>query len=417
MLPLNFSLELAPLFTFTPVYDWADGIFSPLQRACLQAWADSPKTQDSEPVTLTFFYAPHATDNRPDSDNIRNNNNNTVNEAILNEEKMRQEIYAYLNYIYASMVEDFGFAKLKSQENFVAEEKFIVCFEKRSTNKNDDNKKPIRAANYFKNFAHNLENDIENFLFLQANAFADKQTDKQFFHPSVEARTYTPQEPHCQNVTNKNIWIHREAKVARNCEFDTSGGSIVIDKGACVSAFSLLRGPLYIGKHAVVDKALLSNARIGNFCRVGGEISDTLMAAFSNKHHEGFVGHSLIGSWVNLGALTTTSDLKNNYGTIHLQYREWVLSSSEIKFGSIIGDFVKTAIGTMFNSGTIIDTGALLFNGFPQQKYYPPFFWGGEQVTRYQWQRFLQDTQKIMQRRKQSLSEYQKEKLSQLYSQ
>lgn len=212
-----------------------------------------------------------------------------------------------------------------------------------------------------------------------------------------------------------DLWLSPEAKVSAMASIDLTEGPVVIEKGASIGPFCLLKGPLYIGPGCQIDNAHISNSRIGQACRVGGEVSDSLMNDFSNKHHEGFLGHSLVGSWVNLGALTTTSDLKNNYGTIQLQYKQESYSTGVIKFGSIVGDFVKTGIGSMLNTGTIIDAGANLFEGRPFQKYYPPFFWGGASISHYEQERFFKDTTIIMKRRNQAPDELLSELIEKLH--
>jgi len=198
-----------------------------------------------------------------------------------------------------------------------------------------------------------------------------------------------------------DAWIHKDAVCSAQCCLDTTNGPVIIDEGCQVSAFSLIKGPAYIGKFSILDKVQLDTVTTGVHNRLGGEISNSYIGDYSNKHHEGFLGHSIVGDWVNLGALTTTSDLKNNYGVIKLTFEDQKYDTGEIKFGSIIGDFVKTAIGTMLNTGTIIDVATLLFQGHPQLKYYPPFFWGGANPTKYKLNRFITDLKLIMKRRAQ----------------
>ncbi|MGO1117091.1 hypothetical protein ACTL6U_00170 [Rhodovibrionaceae bacterium A322] len=194
--------------------------------------------------------------------------------------------------------------------------------------------------------------------------------------------------------------------------FDTTAGPILIDANASVGQFSYLQGPLYLGEDSKIDNArLLGGMVVGQNCRLGGELEASLINDFSNKHHEGFVGHSLVGRWVNLGALTTTSDLKNNYGQVRLlapasfhpatadSVDLKIHDSGEIKLGSLIGDCVKTAIGTLLNTGTVLDSGSCIFGGNPP-KYLPPFTWGLK-GARYQPERFAADCQTIFARREQ----------------
>lgn len=215
--------------------------------------------------------------------------------------------------------------------------------------------------------------------------------------------------------SGKEIFVHRTAQIHPYVHMDATEGPVVIDAHCKISAFCLLRGPLYVAEGAILDRVSLSHSRIGKACRLGGEISHSFFGDFSNKHHEGFVGHSLVGDWVNLGALTTTSDLKNNYGEVRLSFRNIRESTGTIKFGSIIGDFTKTAIGTMLTTGTVIDFGCLLYEGRPLLKYYPPFFWGGAEATVYQIDRFISDAKKIMARRQKSLSPWQEQAIRDLY--
>ena len=207
------------------------------------------------------------------------------------------------------------------------------------------------------------------------------------------------------------FFLHKEALILGASIFDTRSGPIVIDKGAQVSPFSYLCGPLYVAPEARLDNVHIRGGSIlGKGARLGGEIENSILGDFTNKHHEGFVGHSLIGNWVNLGALSTTSDLKNNYGEIRLtipekrnpQSKRITIPTGRIKFGSIIGDHVKTAIGTMLNCGTVLDSASNIF-GEAVQGYVPPFRWGaGEgKAEGYELEAFLKNTEKIAARRSQ----------------
>ena len=223
------------------------------------------------------------------------------------------------------------------------------------------------------------------------------------------------------------LFLHRDASILPGVVFDTRSGPIIIDKGAQVSAFSCLCGPLYVGPYAQLDNVHIRGSILGESVRAGGEIENSILGNFTNKHHEGFVGHSIIGNWVNLGALSTTSDLKNNYGEIRIRVpknrnplsEKISISTGRIKFGALIGDHVKTAIGTMINSGTVLDAASNIFGG-AVRGYKLPFLWGvgGEMEERraaeagtekniepyYRLEAFLKDTEKIAARRSQKLS-------------
>lgn len=199
-----------------------------------------------------------------------------------------------------------------------------------------------------------------------------------------------------------SLAVHRDATVSPFAVIDTTAGPVAIDAGARVGSLCLVKGPAYIGERTHLDACNFSNAIAGNDCRLGGEIADSIIGNFTNKHHEGFVGHSLVGDWVNLGALTTTSDLKNNYGEVRLCFGFLKYSAESIKFGSIIGDYAKTAIGTMLGTGSIVDLGANLFNASHRSGYFRPFLWGETKI--YDRTKFLEDASRMMQRRNQKIS-------------
>lgn len=203
----------------------------------------------------------------------------------------------------------------------------------------------------------------------------------------------------------ENFWIHPGATLLPGSIMDLSEGPIVIDDGARITPFTYIEGPAYIGKGARVDNARITGGCvIGHQVRVGGEIENSILNDFTNKHHEGFLGHSVTGSWVNLGALSTTSDLKNNYGMIRLDLPAQFIPDGEmsafetgtIKFGSVLGDCVKIAIGTMLNTGSVVDAGSNLFGGCPR-KYTPPLSWGVK--DRYDIDKFISDQNRIFRRR------------------
>lgn len=211
----------------------------------------------------------------------------------------------------------------------------------------------------------------------------------------------------------ENVKVHRSVKILPGSVINAENGPVIIDEGTVISPFSYLEGPLYIGPDCRIDDARIGGGSIiGRAVRAGGEIENSIFGDFTNKHHEGFTGHSILGDWVNLGALTTTSDLKNNYGKIRIQVKDIEIQTNRIKLGSLIGDCVKTAIGTMINTGTVIDAGSNIF-GPITAKYLPPFSWGTN-GQKYNLSRFLSDTEKIFARRNQSLQNPVKELIEQL---
>lgn len=214
---------------------------------------------------------------------------------------------------------------------------------------------------------------------------------------------------------DKYLFIHPDAKIYPGVVFDTTPGPIVIDKNVKITPFSFLEGPLYIGADSQIDNAKIGGGSIiGRNCRIGGEVENTIIQDFSNKHHEGFLGHSFLGSWVNMGALSTTSDLKNNYGMIEITSESGKIPTGTIKFGSLIGDFSKIGIGVMLNTGTVVDAGCNLVSN-RITGYKKSFTWI-EDEQNYRLDRFLQDTKKIMARRSIDLSMEEEALITSIYN-
>ncbi len=212
----------------------------------------------------------------------------------------------------------------------------------------------------------------------------------------------------------KHLYIHPTANVYPNVVFDLTSGPVIIDKGVTITSFSFLEGPIYVSPNAQIDGARITGgAIIGNTCKIGGEVENSIFGNFSNKHHEGFVGHSYVSNWVNLGALSTTSDLKNNYGAVKIPSGSDKINTGTIKFGSIIGDFSKIAIGVMLNTGSVIDMGCNVTT--PRvEGYTRAFSWAGGS-EKYRLDYFLNDTKKIMARRDRTLSEEEESLIRNLY--
>jgi glucose-1-phosphate thymidylyltransferase len=148
-----------------------------------------------------------------------------------------------------------------------------------------------------------------------------------------------------------------------SCACDGSAGPIVLDRGAGVGAFCLLEGPLYAGPSARVNAhALLrQGVAIGHTTKVGGEVQASIVEAFSNKQHHGYLGHAYLGSWVNLGAGTSNSDLKNTYGTIRVDCGDQRLDTRMQFLGCVVGDHTKTAINTTIFTGKLIGACSMIY--------------------------------------------------------
>jgi UDP-N-acetylglucosamine diphosphorylase/glucosamine-1-phosphate N-acetyltransferase len=139
-------------------------------------------------------------------------------------------------------------------------------------------------------------------------------------------------------------------------------------------------------------------------CKIGGEVEESVVQGWSNKQHEGFLGHAWLGEWVNLGADTNNSDLKNNYSSVRVWEVGRFVDSSRMFVGLLCGDHVKSAIDTQFNTGTVVGLSSQIFgSGFPP-KFVPPFSWGGAAgLERYDLERALETARAVMARRRRDL--------------
>ena len=156
------------------------------------------------------------------------------------------------------------------------------------------------------------------------------------------------------------VFLDPSARVEPQVVIDTTNGPVMIDRGAVVQAFSRIDGPCYVGPSTQMLAARVKNASFGPDCRIGGEVESTIVQGYTNKAHEGFLGHSYVGEWVNLGAGTFTSDLRTDYGPVSMTVGCRTVSTGLIKVGTFFGDHVKTSIGTLFNTGTTVGPFALL---------------------------------------------------------
>jgi len=185
--------------------------------------------------------------------------------------------------------------------------------------------------------------------------------------------------------------------------FDVRHGAVVLDEGSEVRAGTRLEGPLYLGPRSIALGGDLRGSVFGPQCRLRGEIAASVFLGYGNKAHEGFVGHSVIGHWANLGAGTTTSNLKNTYGPVHLQLAEQRIDTGRQFVGSLVGDHAKTAIGTMLGTGTVVGTGANVF-GPTVPRHVPAFAWGVTGIERVTEEGFLTVAGRVLPRRQVELT-------------
>jgi UDP-N-acetylglucosamine diphosphorylase/glucosamine-1-phosphate N-acetyltransferase len=200
--------------------------------------------------------------------------------------------------------------------------------------------------------------------------------------------------------------VERGASVEPYVVFDVSAGPVLVRRGATVQSFTRLVGPCYLGEDSMVAGGRIAASSIGEHCRAHGELSMTVFLGHANKSHDGFVGHSYLGRWTNLGASTVTSNLKNTYGPVALWTPEGQRDTGMQFLGSMIGDHAKTAIGTRLTTGSVIGTGANIFGTSMPPKVVAPFSWGGtSDAPIYDLDKFLGVAERVMVRRHVALSE------------
>jgi UDP-N-acetylglucosamine diphosphorylase / glucose-1-phosphate thymidylyltransferase / UDP-N-acetylgalactosamine diphosphorylase / glucosamine-1-phosphate N-acetyltransferase / galactosamine-1-phosphate N-acetyltransferase len=151
------------------------------------------------------------------------------------------------------------------------------------------------------------------------------------------------------------LWIHETARIDPYTVFDTTNGPITLGPNAWVQPFTRIEGPCWIGPQTQLFRANLRGCvSIGPNCRVGGEVESSIVHGLSNKYHEGFLGHAYVGEWVNLGAITSNSDLRNDYGEVQVPLQGDPVPTGQAKVGCFIGDHSRTGMGSMLNTGTAI---------------------------------------------------------------
>lgn len=187
-------------------------------------------------------------------------------------------------------------------------------------------------------------------------------------------------------ANSRAIWIEpdqilcgRGVDVRPGAVIDASGGPVILGAGVTVHPLSVVTGPAYLGPGTVVNPGakLREGTSAGAFCKLGGEIEESVILDFANKQHDGFLGHAVVGSWVNLGANTTGSDLKNNYSAVRVDLGDGPVETGLNFVGQTFGDHAKTGIGTLLTTGAVVGVSANVFGAGFAPRFVPPFSWGG----------------------------------------
>ncbi len=286
-----------------------------------------------------------------------------------------------------------------------------------STIKNGlNNGKQLSNNMSFKDFNLFKDNLLFEDLYLWDFIFDTKDilsiNDNKFFDMKISGDIHES----CIFLNKNNIHISDSAKISAGVILDASEGPIIIDENAFIDIGVMIKGNTYIGKNSKINPGAKLNGEIsiGPYCKIGGEVEATIFHGYSNKQHDGYIGHSYIGEWVNLGANTNNSDLKNNYGKIKFDFGFKKLETNEMFIGSMIGDFSKIGISTMLNTGTYIGMGANVFGSNFQDKFIQSFSWGKKEATDFK--KFLSTLEVVKARRDENISEKEKNLLHSLYN-
>lgn len=216
------------------------------------------------------------------------------------------------------------------------------------------------------------------------------------------------------------LLISPTAKISKGVFIDTTDGPVVVDNEAKISPLTVITGPTYIGKKTLINQGRIrKGTNIRELCKVSGEIEESIIDSYSNKNHEGFLGHSYVGQWVNIGAMATNSDLKNTYDEVKVFIEpKKVINTGMLKVGCFIGDLSKIGIGVLINTGTIIGIGAnIFFEGELIRKYVPNFAWGGkEPYKKFPLERLLNTSKTMFSRRNKEFPKFIEDILRNLYN-
>jgi len=311
---------------------------------------------------------------------------------ILSKKIVGEKVFTLGNNIIAARLSADSVDKLRKQSNDVIHSNFFngIAAEEIKVN----------CANYIWDLIYlngtELQNDIRNIIKQKKIKKADKKKYKGVHF-----------------LDQKNIYINKNVVIKPGVVIDASNGPVYIDKNVLISSNAVIEGPVYIGEGTKIKSfaSICSNVSIGKICKIGGEVEDSIIHPYTNKQHPGFLGHSYLGSWINIGADTNCSDLQNNYGTVKVQINGRHIDSGKQFLGLIMGDHTKTAINTMFNTGTVAGFSVNIFGaGFPP-KYIPSFGWGGsDSIKLYKLSKAL-ETAKVVFKRRDILFESKEEKL------
>ncbi len=216
-------------------------------------------------------------------------------------------------------------------------------------------------------------------------------------------------------VNKDNIFINNTSNIKPGVVIDATNGPVYIGENVQIDIGALIQGPVFIDKDSYISlgSKIRGGTLIGPNCKIGGEVTNSIFHGFSNKVHDGFIGHSYIGEWVNIGAGTNNSNLKNNYSDVKFNFGKNIIDSNKQFLGTMIGDFTRISIATSINTGTFIGIGSNLFNHNFSNKFVEPFSWGNDEKVDFG--RFINTCKLMLKRRDYELHKTEENLLKYLY--
>jgi len=220
-------------------------------------------------------------------------------------------------------------------------------------------------------------------------------------------------------INDENVFIDKTAKIMPHVVVDGSNGPVFIDRDVVIQPHVYVQGPVYIGPSVLIKAGaqIYSGSSIAEGCKIGGEVNNSIILPWSNKAHGGYLGSSYVGSWVNIGAGTNNSNLKNNYGAVKVTVDGEAIDTGLQFMGLIMGDHSKCGINTTFNTGTSIGINCNLYGSVIHEKHIPSFTWGSAVggYTTYKLEKALSVNKIVMSRRKKSLKRNDEELLRNIF--
>ncbi|MGA9405694.1 MAG: GlmU family protein [Bacteroidota bacterium] len=392
----NYCSQLLPLVYFRPVYDLKCGIFS-LRDKIQRSYHDVSIGIHCRPYLAEFlrFQNPKTHVNEISSDKHL-----FINGRVIGDETFAKSIpaegsdntlYVSREQVVAARVSG---EKLARWKNIMPDVFSMADFEGMIRKEVD-----VKMVNY----PWELVNENGGQLLADWSAMSKNVKGKK-----VKGRL----SPGVYCINKTNIFMGSGSVVKPGVVIDAEAGPVYIGKNVTVLPQSTIIGPVYIGDGTMikVGARIYEDTTIGPMCKVGGEVEASIIHGYSNKQHDGYLGHSYIGEWVNLGAGTTNSDLKNNYASVKVYVNGKMIDSGSQFVGVTIGDHTKTAINSVLNTGTVVGVACNIFGAGVPPKFVPSFSWGasGQTFTTYDIGRAVEVARHVMARRNVTLSEPEK---------